>query len=238
MLSRPSVFALNNKKATITSGQLIPVPVQSVVNTNNVGNGNNVTTNIEYRDVVLKLEVVPLINVDGEVTLTIAQVNDTVIGTQLVEPNLIPIIGTEQIVTSVTVPDRNTIVLGGLISEKTDKATGGVPFLSRIPGVGNLFKDTKDNSTRSELIIFIQPQVVTDNVGLRSTSLSEDSRTTVGADAAERFPESVDVEAARISHDKEVQELEAQTQGGFFSRMFRRNPSQRAVTNPPPGIRR
>jgi general secretion pathway protein D len=237
VLSRPSVFALNNKKATITSGQLIPVPVQSTVNTNNIGN-NNVVTNIEYRDVVLKLEVVPLINVDGEVTLTIAQVNDTVIGTQLVEPNLIPIIGTEQIVTSVTVPDRNTIVLGGLISEKTDKATGGVPFLSRIPGVGNLFKDTKDNSTRSELIIFIQPQVVTDNAGLRSTSLGEDARTQVGADAAARFPESVAVESTRISHDKEVMDLEAQTQGGFFSRMFRRNPAPRAVTNPPPGVRR
>lgn len=238
VLSRPCVFALNNKKATITSGQLIPVPVQSVVNTNNIGNGNNVTTNIEYRDVVLKLEVVPLINVDGEVTLTIAQVNDTVIGTQLVEPNLIPIIGTEQIVTSVTVPDRNTIVLGGLISEKTDKATGGVPFLSRIPGVGNLFKDTRDNNTRSELIIFIQPQVVTDNVGLRSTSLGEDARTQVGADAAARFPESVDVESARMLHDKEVMDLEAQTQGGFFSRMFRRNSTPRAVTNPPPGVRR
>lgn len=238
VLSRPSVFALNNKKATITSGQLIPVPSQTLTNTNANNNGNNVTTTIEYRDVVLKLEVVPLINVDGEVTLTIAQVNDTVIGTQRVEPNDIPIIGTEQIVTSVTVPDRNTIVLGGLISEQNTKATGGVPFLSRIPAVGNLFKDTKDNNTRSELIIFIQPQVVTDNVGLRSTSLSEDRRTQVGADASERFPQSVDVESARLSHAKEVQILESQSQGGFFSRMFRRSNSPRAVTNPPPGVRR
>ncbi len=235
VLSRPSVFALNNKKATITSGQLIPVPSQTLTNTNG-NNGNNVTTTIEYRDVVLKLEVVPLINVDGEVTLTIAQINDTVVGTQLVEPNLIPIIGTEQIVTSVTVPDRNTIVLGGLISEQNNKATGGVPFLSRIPGVGNLFKDTKDNNTRSELIIFIQPQVVTDNVELRNTSLAEDFRTKVGADAAERFPESVDIATARVSDAKESQELEVQRkQGGFFSRMFRRGP--KAVTSPPPGVR-
>lgn len=238
VLSRPSIFALNNKKATITSGQLIPVPSESTTNTNGNNNGNNVTTTVVYRDVVLKLEVVPLINVDGEVTLTIAQVNDTVIGTQLVEPNLIPIIGTEQIVTSVTVPDRNTIVLGGLISEKSDKATNGVPFLSRIPGVGNLFKDTKDSNTRSELIIFIQPQVVHDNAQLRSTSLGEDYRTQVGADAAERFPESVDVETARLSHDKEVLELEAQSKGGFFSRMFRRSNTPKAITNPPPGVRR
>ena len=235
VLSRPSVFALNNKKATITSGQLIPVPAQTLTNTNNNNNGNNVTTTIEYRDVVLKLEVVPLINEDGEVTLTIAQVNDTVVGTQLVEPNLIPIIGTEQIVTSVTVPDRNTIVLGGLISEQNKKATSGVPFLSRIPGVGNLFKDNQDSNSRSELIIFIQPQVVTDNVGLRSTSRAEDFRTQVGADAAERFPEQVSPYGVRPITDKEAQEL--QDKPGFFSRIFKRgNPNK--VTAPAPSARR
>ncbi|GAA5146872.1 type II secretion system secretin GspD [Prosthecobacter algae] len=240
VLSRPSVFALNNKKASITSGQLIPVPSQTLTSTNgNNNNGNNVTTTIEYRDVVLKLEVVPLINEDGEVSLTIAQVNDTVIGTQRVEPNDIPIIGTEQIVTTVTVPDGNTIVLGGLISEQNKKDTNGVPFLSRIPGVGNLFKDNKDSNSRSELIIFIQPKVVTDNLSLRNTSLREDFRTQVGADAAERFPENVDVQAPRISEAKEVEQLEsaAQQKQGFFSRMFRRSSTPKAVT-PPPGVRR
>ena len=81
---------------------------------------------------VLKLDVVPLLTADGEVTLTIAQVNATVIGTQLVEPNVIRIIGTEQIITTVNIPDRNTIVLGGLISEEEKKDTKGMPFLSRI----------------------------------------------------------------------------------------------------------
>ncbi len=236
VLSRPSVFALNNKKATITSGQLIPVPSQTLTNTNG-NNGNNVTTTIEYRDVVLKLEVVPLINVDGEVSLTIAQVNDTVIGTQRVEPNDIPIIGTEQIVTSVTVPDGNTIVLGGLISEASRKDTEGVPFLSRIPGVGNLFKDNKDNNSRSELIIFIQPQVVTDNVEMRQASMREDYRTKIGADAAERFPESIDLQ--RISQEQEEANQEAQKKGNFFSRMFKRNPrSTPAVAAPPQNLRR
>lgn len=233
VLSRPSVFALNNKKATITSGQLIPVPAQTVTNTNGNNNGNNVTTTIEYRDVVLKLEVVPLINTDGEVTLTIAQVNDTVVGTQRVEPNDIPIIGTEQIVTSITVPDRKTIVLGGLISEQNKKDTEGIPFLSRIPGVGNLFKQNSDTNSRSELIIFIQPQVVTDNLSLATTSRHEDFRTQVGADAAERFPESVDITAERISDAKEVEQMESEKKGGFFSRMFRRsNTSKPAATAP------
>jgi len=237
VLSRPSVFALNNKKATITSGQLIPVPSQTLTNTNGNNNGNNVTTTIEYRDVVLKLEVVPLINVDGEVTLTIAQVNDTVIGTQRVEPNDIPIIGTEQIVTSVTVPDRNTIVLGGLISEQNKTDTSGVPFLSRIPGVGSLFKDNKDSNTRSELIIFIQPQVVSDNIELRNTSLLEDYRTKVGADAAQRFPQDVDIQAARMSQAEEEAQTDAEKKNSFFSRMFKRSKGPKAIA-PAPSMRR
>jgi type II secretory pathway component GspD/PulD (secretin) len=236
VLSRPSVFALNNKKATITSGSQIPVPVQSTVINN--GNNPNVTTNIEYRDVVLKLEVVPLINADGEVTLTIAQVNDTVIGTQLVEPNLIPIIGTEQIITTVNVPDRNTIVLGGLISEQEKKDTKGMPFLSRIPGVGNLFKDNANNTTRKELIIFIQPHVVTDNDSLRTLSYREDLHTKVGGDVAERFPEKVNAQGQRISDSEEQRRAEAlRKKGSIFSRIFSRDATVKKAV-PPPSMRR
>jgi len=229
VLSRPCVFALNNKKATITSGQLIPVPAQTLTNNNNNNNGNNVTTTIEYRDVVLKLEVVPLINSDGEVLLTIAQVNDTVVDTQRVEPNDIPIIGTQQIVTSVTVPDGNTIVLGGLISEQSTKDTEGMPFLSRIPGLGNLFKENRDSNSRTELIVFIQPQVVTDNFQLRNTSLGEDYRTKVGAEAAERFPERVDIATAHLATDADAEEKRK----NFFSRVFSRSNKPKKPTIAP-----
>lgn len=186
VLSRPSVFALNNKKATITSGQSIPVPSQSTTNLNN--NGNTITTTVAYKDVVLKLEVVPLINPNNEVTLNIAQVNDTVVGTQRVEPNDVPIISTEQVITTVTVPSGNTVVLGGLISEQDKKNTGGVPLISRIPGVGSLFKNTTKSASRNELIIFIQPHVVEDDMSLRKWSTNEDIRTKVGSEAYERFP--------------------------------------------------
>ena len=213
VLSRPSVFALNNKKATITSGQQIPVPSQQTVFANNGANQGNTTTTIEYRDVVLKLEVVPLINIDGEVQLTIAQVNDTVIGSQRVEPNDVPIIGTEQIITSVTVPDRNTIVLGGLISEQEKRDTQGAPLLSRIPGFGKLFKENKDSTSRSELIIFIQPQVIQDNNALRLSSLKEDQRTKVGIDAAQRFPNEFVPSAAGPVEERRT---------NLFSRMFSR----------------
>lgn len=214
VLSRPSIFALNNKKATITSGRQIPVPSQSVTVPGNVNNSGTVTTTVEYRDVVLKLEVVPLINADGEVSLTIAQVNDTVIGTQRVEPNDVPIIGTEQLITSVNVPTGNTVVLGGLISEEKKKDTTGMPFISRVPLVGNLFKDTSDTSTRKELIVFIQPLVVTDDNSLKSASYSEDIRTKVGSDAAKRFPQKPE--------PPKIKAEEPEKKPGFFKRLFSR----------------
>lgn len=188
VLSRPAVFALNNKKASITSGSIIPVPSQSITSAgNNNGNGT-VTTTVAFRQVVLKLEVVPLINPNNEITLTIAQINDTVTGSQRIEPNNVPIIGTEQIITTVTVPSGNTVVLGGLISETDKKATNGIPFVSRIPVLGNLLKTTDNKFTRKELLIFIQPQVVADQAQLVKASLNEDMRSKVGGDAYKAFP--------------------------------------------------
>jgi general secretion pathway protein D len=230
VLSRPSVFALNNKKATITSGTLIPVPSQTVQNLNN-GNNGTFTTTIEYRDVVLKLEVVPLINEDGEVNLTIAQVNDTVVDETVIAQNTVPIIATEQIVTSVNVMDGNTIVLGGLISDSERKNTSGTPFLSRIPGVGNLFKRNQNNMERKELLIFIQPQVVTTDRELQITSAKEDYRSSIGADAAQRFPQEVNIQAVRTVDDTTAKKP------GFFNRIFTRDGKLKKA-DPPPSLRR
>lgn len=197
VLSRPSVFALNNRKAVITSGQKVPYPqTTTTFGANNVNNNGSITSTAEYLDVVLKLEVVPLINPDGEVNLTISQINDTIVDERVIEPNTVPVIGTEQLVTSVNVPDRNTIVLGGLISETKTKDTDGLPFLGRIPGLGKLFRTDVDNTERKELIIFIQPQVVSDDQTMLKTSYSEDLRSQVGAEAAQKFPQKVEPPAA------------------------------------------
>ena len=217
ILSRPSVFALNNKKAVITSGKQIPVPSTQTQFSSVAGAIPQSSTQIVYRDVVLKLEVVPLINVDGEVTLTVSQINDSVVGSQLVQPNLVPIIGTEQLVTSVTIPDRHTIVLGGLISEEKDLTQNGIPLLGKIPGLGKLFRTDIKNVIRKELIVFIQPQVVTDTSSVLDTSMSEDIRTSAGAQAAQRFPQVPPPPAAEPV-------VVPQKKKNFFMRMFSRDP--------------
>ena len=201
VLSRPAVFALNNKKAVITSGQSIPVPTQSSLNTasQNVNNNGNVVTNIEYKDVVLKLEVIPLINPDGDVTLKVSQVNDTVIGNQVVAENDVPIIGTEQLTTTVTVPSGKTIVIGGLITEQFKTDTEGIPVLGRIPGLGRFFREDITSKERKELIIFIQPTVVDSEFAMRQASMNEDLRTQAGEHAARAFPEKLVPKAEAVN---------------------------------------
>lgn len=161
VLSRPSVYTLNNRKAVISSGQRIAVPVSTLSNVGGpVGSTAAVSSSIEYRDVLLKLEVVPLINSDDEVTLRIAQLNDNIVGEQNVSGNLIPTIGTQELVTTVTVKNGSTVVLGGLITETHGKSRRGLPILKSIPLVQYLFSVKEKKIGREELLIFIQPNIV------------------------------------------------------------------------------
>lgn len=160
VLSRPIIYTANNKKAKIASGQKVPVPTSTLTElTDNVQNAA-VQSSIDFKDVLLKLEVIPLINADGAVTLQIAQTNDSIVGNQEVSGNSIPIIGTQELNTTITVKDRQTVVLGGLVSESNRRDKSGLPFLTNIPGAGYLFGNLKKEKDRQELIIFIQPIVV------------------------------------------------------------------------------
>ena len=179
VLSRPSVYTTNNRKAVISSGQRIAVPVSTLSNASGLGTTASVSSSIEYRDVVLKLEVVPLINSDDEVTLRIAQLNDSIVGTQVVSGNSIPTIGTQELVTTVTVKNGTTIVLGGLITESQGKDRRGVPILSRIPVIKYLFGVHEKNIDREELLIFIQPNIVGSRGHLDTPNRIEEGRSAI-----------------------------------------------------------
>jgi type II secretion system protein D len=159
VISRPTVFTTNNKKAIIASGQEIPVPVNTFSNGGtNVGIGQS--TNIQYKKVALQLEVVPLINSEKEVTLEILQKLDNVTqDSQRIDGNTIPTIATKYIKTSVSAPNCSTIVLGGLIQDDQSRSASGIPVLSRIPVIGAIFRDTKKQKTRRELLILMRPEV-------------------------------------------------------------------------------
>lgn len=178
VLSRPSIFTSNNQKGTISSGERIAIPTSS-----NSFNTGGASTNIEYQDVVLKLEVIPLVNSDNEITMQISLLDDEQNGTQTIQGAgsngttlTVPKISTREILTTATVPNGNTIVLGGLIVGSDNKVKSGIPILSDIPYLGRLFSSTIDNKNRSELMVFIQPSIVRNERSLDAVQSEMDAR--------------------------------------------------------------
>jgi general secretion pathway protein D len=183
VISRPSVYTTNNKAALIASGSQIPVPASTT--SGFTGDANNLvsTSSISYENVLLQLSIIPVINANHQVTLRIRQSNDSVGGSQNISGNLIPIIDTQKIDTEVTVPDRATIVIGGLISDTTQRNANGLPFLSDIPFLGYFFSDTLKTKNRSELIIMISPTVIETDADQILANESEKARTILGHEA-------------------------------------------------------
>jgi type II secretion system protein D len=162
ILSKPSVFAKNNRMAIIEVGEQIPVPT-STVSSLQTGTTENtaISSNIDFRDVALRLEVIPQINANREVTLNVLQRNDRRGADTVIAGNTIPNINSQFLTTEVTVPDRSTILLGGLVRDISRKTTSGLPWISSIPLLGYLFKSESNNREMSELVVLIQPVVVT-----------------------------------------------------------------------------
>jgi general secretion pathway protein D len=163
VISRPTVFTSNNKKAIIASGQEVPVPVNTLTNANAgiINQTAAVSASIEYKKVVLQLEVVPLINSEKEVSLDILQKIDSIVpgGNVNISGNSVPTIDTRYIRTNVAAANGSTIVLGGLIEDQKQKNYQGFPYLSRIPLLGAAFRSTASGKQRRELVILMCPEV-------------------------------------------------------------------------------
>ncbi|MFZ9938649.1 MAG: type II secretion system protein GspD, partial [Luteolibacter sp.] len=198
VLSRPTIFTANNQKGSIISGTRIAVPTNSY----SYANSSGPSTNFEYQDVALKLEVIPLVNSNSEITLKIYLTSDDVgenrpVGTGENAYD-IPDILNRELITTVTVPNNETVVLGGLITESSKDGTTGIPILSRIPGIGPLFGTKSKDKSESELIVFIQPSIVRDTQTMNEAQSDMDRRYNISGDARKFSdlppPEAVPVE--------------------------------------------
>ncbi|WP_457568366.1 type II secretion system secretin GspD [Desulfurobacterium sp.] len=159
VISAPKIFTINNKEATIDVSQVTPFAESVKFDVN-----GNPIINYSYKPVGLVLKITPHISVDSSIVMeTHLEVND-VIGYE--KPDIggiqyvVPITSRRELDTTIKVPDGKTIVLGGLISRKTIKTMEGVPLLSSIPIVGNLFKYNSEDTEKTNLFIFMTPYVV------------------------------------------------------------------------------
>ncbi|MBI4844587.1 MAG: type II secretion system secretin GspD, partial [Nitrospirae bacterium] len=169
VLSSPRLLVRDKEEASIEVGSDIPTASSTTVGTN-----TGTTQNIEYKTVGIKLKIKPSINDEKTVVLNIEQeVSDTL-------PNVVvgqegfsyPAFSTRLTKTSVVVPDKHGISIGGIIKERNEKSYQGVPLLSSIPLLGNLFRYTVKIKNKTELIIFLIPHVLT-NISEADTATSE-----------------------------------------------------------------
>lgn len=146
VISQPKVMTTNGTQASIESGSEIPFQT--------VEDGE---VNIQFKDVVLKLDVTPRINPGDRIAMDLVIKQDS-IGSVL--PNGELSIDNNELSTSVVVPDGQTIVLGGVFKNETSESMGKIPLLGDLPYVGALFRNKENKSEKTELLIFITPKLV------------------------------------------------------------------------------
>jgi type IV pilus assembly protein PilQ len=147
VISTPRVSTLNGQAATISQGTKIPYQ----------SSGTDGLPKTEFVDANLELTVTPEINPDNSIILDISASNSS---PTLVDGATAPGIATKEAKTKLLVRDGETTVIGGIFVEDTSDSESGIPYLRKIPYLGQLFKSTTKSNNRSELLIFITPRIV------------------------------------------------------------------------------
>lgn len=153
VISNPRVITANQNTARIESGTEIPFVSQT----------SSGATDVEFKQAVLSLEVTPQITPDNRINMHVSVTNDSV-GEEF---QGIPSIDTNAVTSNVLIENGQTIVLGGIYTENSTKSATRVPFFSDIPFLGRLFKRSNTNQDKQELLIFITPKIISEELKKR-----------------------------------------------------------------------
>jgi general secretion pathway protein D len=156
VLFSPQVIAISDQQATINVGDSVPVVTGD---TTGATTGTSITRNIQYQDTGIILTVTPHITANKLVTLDLnQQVSDAV---ETTTSNIdSPTIQTRTLETSLIIEDRQTVLLGGMISARSEQSRRGIPGTHKIPIVGKFLTGSDKSTRRSELLLLISVQVI------------------------------------------------------------------------------
>lgn len=153
VISTPRIVTANQSEAFIQQGVEIPYEQAS----------SSGATAVQFKEAVLELRATPLITPDNRVQLELEIKQDTVGEIfQTGRGGSVPSIDTRELNTSVLVNNGETVVLGGIFQDERSRQEDRVPYLSSIPGLGNLFKRRSNATKKRELLIFVTPTIVED----------------------------------------------------------------------------
>jgi len=152
-IASPRVVTKDKVAATISAGTQIPYQQAT----------SSGATNVAFKDAALSLTVTPQITPDDHINMQVTANQDTV-GTVY---SGVPSINTKKVNTEVLVENGGTVVIGGVFTQDLSNSTQKVPLLGDVPVVGWLFKNEVKSDTKSELLIFITPKIMKDEINLR-----------------------------------------------------------------------
>jgi general secretion pathway protein D len=166
VLSSPSLVVLDNQPALLEVGNEIPVSTSTATL---LTSATTPTVNtIEMRSTGVILKVLPRVHANGVVQLEIEQEISNVVNPN--QQTLTPTISQRRIHSTVAVTSGQTVLLGGLISEQQDDSKSGIPGIAEIKYLGDILGTTSKNRTRSEIIVFIRPQVIHNSIDAQAVT--------------------------------------------------------------------
>jgi general secretion pathway protein D len=177
IISTPNITTMDNQEAQIKVAQEVPFVTGSFTNTGGTGGSVNPFQTIQRQEVGTILKVTPQINEGNSLMLKIEQEASSIAQTTGAG-DLTAITNKRTISTSVLIEDGGIIALGGLMQDNVTEGNQRVPFLGRIPLLGHLFKATNSKKTKTNLMVFIRPKILRDDVqaAMMTESKYEDLR--------------------------------------------------------------
>ena len=160
VLSSPSIVALDNQPALLQVGDEIPITTSSAAVLTNAS--TPIVNTIQMRNTGVILKVLPHVHANGSIRLEIDQEISNVVNPD--QQTLTPTIAQRRVHSTVSVVSGQTVLLAGLISERDQKTRSGIPGLREIKFLGDLFGNTSNTKSRSEIIIFIKTRLIRNSV--------------------------------------------------------------------------
>lgn len=152
-IASPRVITANQNEATIESG--LEIPFQRATSSG--------ATSVEFKEAVLSLKVTPQITPDDRIIMDLEVNQDSINPLRVLG---VPAINTRSVTTQVLVDNGETVVLGGVYNARDTRSVDKTPFFGDLPYLGFLFKRTDVDSTKSELLIFITPKIIKEELSL------------------------------------------------------------------------
>jgi general secretion pathway protein D len=166
VLSAPSVVVMDDQPALLSVGDEIPI---STGTTTVLTANNSVVNTIQMQNTGIILKVLPHVFANGTIQMEVEQeVSDVANATSSSnQVNLTPTISQRLVHSTIAVTSGQTVLLGGLISDNDQKTKSGIPVLNDIPVVGDLFGTKSGQKQRTEIIMFIKPQLIRNSMDAR-----------------------------------------------------------------------